>query len=394
MLDDIKAQLTEISRNKLRSVLTIGGIVIGGMSVVIISAVGEIGRQTITSKLENMGIDSVMITASSETQGLDENDLEAVQCSGAVENAVPLMSRLTEIRAAGKSFDCMAWGINEDADKVISFSVMHGRMINRGDTASASKVCVMEEQLAVDFYGRSNIIGKKVILPLNGQVEEFEVVGVVTSGVSMLQNLFGEYIPAFVYIPYTAICEDGISDSFDTIAVKLSEAVKDSNAAESLEAAISQSESRNSSDGISVQNLINQKEQLTSLLETVTLVLSVIAGISLVVSGLSIMTVMLTSVKEKTREIGIKKAIGASDKDVLFEFLLQSVLITLIGAGIGIILGTGAVFAACAVIGITFSISFETIAAITLVSMTIGLVSGVYPAFLASKLTPVEALSR
>ena len=91
MLDDIKAQLTEISRNKLRSVLTIGGIVIGVMSVVIISAVGEIGRQTITSKLENMGIDSVMITASSETQGLDENDLEAVQCSGAVENAVPLI---------------------------------------------------------------------------------------------------------------------------------------------------------------------------------------------------------------------------------------------------------------------------------------------------------------
>ena len=106
------------------------------------------------------------------------------------------------------------------------------------------------------------------------------------------------------------------------------------------------------------------------------------------------MTVMLTSVKQKTREIGINKAIGASDKDVLFEFLLQSVLITLMGAGIGIILGTGAVFAACAVIGITFSISFETIAAITLVSMTIGLVSGVYPAFLASKLTPVEALSR
>ena len=137
---------------------------------------------------------------------------------------------------------------------------------------------------------------------------------------------------------------------------------------------------------------MGQKDALSSILDIVTIILTFIAGISLLVSGLSIMTVMMVAVSERTREIGIKKSIGASNGDILIEFLIESALITLIGIVIGVVLGILIGSIGCAIMGIEIMISVKLILGVFMFTLFTGIIFGVYPAYRASKLKPVEAL--
>ena len=163
MLDCVKNRLADLLRNKLRSFLTIGGIVIGVLSVVVISTIGEIGKDTINKQLVNMGMDSVIISGEKNNEtGLSEEDLNAVKEVSAVKNAMPLIYLMSETNILNSVEECMLWGVNEDADNVIELKPIHGRLINRGDVISNAKVCVIDEKIAEKAYKRSNIVGKKI----------------------------------------------------------------------------------------------------------------------------------------------------------------------------------------------------------------------------------------
>jgi putative ABC transport system permease protein len=297
---------------------------------------------------------------------------------------------MSDIVVRDSKSECMLWGVNQDADNVIELEPVYGRLINKGDLASNAKVCVIDEKIAMDYYKRANIVGKKISLTINDSVEEFTVVGVVKNGVSVLQNMLGGIIPNFVYIPYTTMSELSNQTYFDQIVVKL----KDSNSDDQINDRIEKTliSNRVTFTGLRIENLLKQKQQFNNILSIVTIILSAIAGISLVVSGLSIMTVMLVSVNERTREIGIKKSIGATNKDIMIEFLIESVLITLIGGLCGVIGGLLLSLLGCTIFNLVLNINYTMILGILVLSVTIGLVFGVYPAYRASKLRPVEAL--
>ncbi|MBR3920797.1 MAG: ABC transporter permease [Oscillospiraceae bacterium] len=375
----------------MKAFLTVGGIAIGVSSVVIISSIGEMGKSAVDNQLTDMGMDSFVVTGTeSNFDGLWEKDLETLKSVPDVRNAMPLINYFTEISMRGENSPAMIWGVNEDADDVIELKTVSGRLINKSDVLSSKKVCVVDEQIAMNRYKRNTIVGKEIGISINGRVENFEVIGVVSNGVNLLQNMFGDLVPSFVYIPYTTLSEETNNRYFTQIAVKLDDETDSDSAFNALSHAVLCQ--RDEKTEIRVENLLKQKSQMNKIADITSKALSIVAGISLVVSGLSVMTVMLVSVKERTREIGIKKSIGAKNYDILTEFLTESVLITLIGGIIGLLFGLSVSAVAGFITGLPSFMGIEGIAFVLIFVMLVGAVFGAYPAYKASKLSPVEAL--
>ncbi len=369
------------------------GIAVGVFAVVIISALGSIGTAEIADTLNVMGINSVMVQPAETVSDitLDDEDIAVLARVDGVDKAMPLMASVTETKLIGQSVDCVAWGVDSQAKDIISITPKHGRLVNNSDVAANRRVCVVDEKMAVETYGRSNIVGKTVKVLLGGAYYDFEVIGVAQSGISSLQSALSNIIPDFVYIPYTTMQAITGRTTYDRIAVLVNNALnEDSGVTDRIQTAINASKEVES--GICVNNLLQQKSQMESIMGILTLVLSLIAGISLFVSGITVMTTMLVSVNERTREIGIKKSIGAKNKDIMLEFLVESVMLSAMGSGIGTALGLLAALVGCCVMGAEFIVNWGMILLAFGVSVAMGAVFGVYPARKAAKMKPIDAL--
>ncbi|MDL2247723.1 ABC transporter permease [Bacteroides sp. OttesenSCG-928-J23] len=391
-IDMLRISFRNVGRKKSRSALTMLGIAIGCASVVMISSLGEIGKHAVNQEIDSLGVGGIMISGNKKVAGalLTEEHLGAIRQSGAVESAVPIVVDYTKSYMRELMLDSVVWGIDYGANQVISLEALHGRLITKNDVAAGKKICVVDQNVAYAFYKRDNIVGKTLTLQMNSGYEEFEVVGVVSSGGNMLQGLMGSIVPCFIYMPYSTMQELAGKDHFDQIAVQLRPGVDADVAGAQLVSIVSQLSGVRT--GFKAENMEGQKNKLSGLLNAVTMILSAIAAISLVVAGLSIMTMMLVSVGERTREIGIKKSIGASRGNIMSEFLIEAFTISLFGSIIGTAVGIGLVALGCLVISVPVRLSSELIAFCVLFSVVIGVIFGVYPASVASKLNPVEAL--
>ncbi len=366
-----------------RSFLTVCGIAVGVFAVVVISAVGDIGENLVDEKLKSMGMESIIV--SSQNGGLQENDVEQLKSMDFVENAMPLMSvTLKQIMPDDNETDRMLWGVDENADEVIELKVVSGRKINAGDLISHSKVCMIDRDVAEETYGTADITGMKITLGFGNMSEEFEAVGVVDNGVSMLQSSLGGSIPSFVYIPYTTFSDISQKNDFDVIAVK---AQANINTEKSIEKKLS-----DNLRTVEVSNLLTQKKQLTSLMKVVSCSMTAVAGISVIISGISSMTAMMSAVNERTREIGIKKAIGARKTDIISEFLGESLLISVSGGVFGGGLGILTVITGCILFDIDVYINPVSVLSVIIFSTVTGVIFGIVPALKASSLNPVVAI--
>ncbi len=387
----IKKSIVNLLRNKSRTILTVSGIAVGVFSVVIISIIGKIGTYTINSQMESMGLNNIVVSGDKDNvTGLNSSDVENINILENVKKAMPLIYLMGEAEIASKNFECMTWGVDENANEVISLELLHGRLITKNDLNDKRKVCVIDEQIALEAYKRSNIVGKKIKIYANGNIDEFEVVGIVKNGINVLQGMLEGIIPNFIYIPHTTMSENYYQTYFDAVAVKLEGDYDTSYIERDIQNAILKE--REYETKIEVENLLKQKNTLEDILSIITKILSGIGSISLFVSGLSIMTVMLMTVKERTREIGIKKSIGAKNSDIMKEFLTEAVLLTLFGGFFGSITALLISFFSSYALNLEFVFDLMQIFIVLVVSALIGLAFGVYPAYKASKLNPVDAL--
>ncbi len=216
------------------------------------------------------------------------------------------------------------------------------------------------------------------------------MVGIVKTGTGLLQNVIGNYIPTFVYIPYTTAQNSMQREDYDQIAVK----VKSGGDAENVgKLIVTRLDSINgTTDAFVSNNLAKQKDGLLHVLNIVSLVLSAVGAVSLLVAGLSIMTVMLVSVRERTREIGIKKALGATRGAIMTEFLFEAVMISLIGCAIGVAAGLVVSLLGAEYFHIPFAARPDLILLAVGFAVLSGTVFGVYPAYQAARLKPADAL--
>ena len=389
MIDIIKSAFINITRNRARAALTIVGIAIGVLSVVIISSIGEVGKDTILSELQSLGMDGLAV--SSTMGGIPIDAEEEIEKSGIAKTVMPLIAEYTYSTRFSLRQDCVLFGVNEGADQMVKLELLHGRMLSRSDVLSKAGVAVVDENYAKALYHRSNIVGKEITISAGGAPRELEVIGVVSSGGNILGSLMGEYIPCFVYTPYTTMSGFSGKMRFDQVMIKLDKGVTTQKATTKIKSIL---KSGGVGTEVKIENLATQKDKLSGILSIVTTVLSIIAAISLVVAGLSIMTVMLVSVSERTFEIGIKKSIGAPRRWIMFEFLIESLMLCLIGSIAGVILGLVFSWAGAAFLGFTVQYNANMILLSVLFACVSGIAFGVYPASKAAKLSPVEALAR
>ena len=388
----IVSTLTGLFRSRTRSLLTMAGIAVGVFSVVLVSTIGTVGTSEVSSTLITMGVDTLLVQAANKSVSvtITDDDVSTVRRVDGVNDVMPLMASMTEAKMIGRRLDCYVWGVDKSADRLISLQAEHGRLITNSDSAANLRVCVIDEQFAKKSYGRSNIVGKKINIFLGGRYHEFEIIGVAQSGLSSLQGMLSNIMPGFMYIPISTMQQLTGRTTYDKLAVKLTDMDADIPVVEAVQTALNRS--NNTTDAYIVNNLLSQKAQLDDILSIVTTALSLVAGISLAVSGISIMTTMLMSVTERTREIGIKRSIGATSLDICREFLCESVLLTMLGSAAGIAAGLLIAGAGCCIAGVPFSVNLVMLLITAAASGLVGTLFGAYPAFKAASLDPVEAL--
>lgn len=391
MLDALRCAVRNLFRKKSRSFLTITGIAIGVASVVIISTIGEFGKTSVSTELESLGLGGVMVsTALSDTEGMGEEELKTIQSTPEVAYAMPLTMYYSTATVRNQRMDTVILGVDSGAQNIISMEILYGRAFNQMDIDSNAKVCLVDQNLAQTGYYRDNIVGKKIYLCINGINEEFTVIGITKTGSGMLQSMMGSYIPTFVYIPYSTYQSEAGLSNFQQIAVRLEDSSDVDEASQTIVNLLDQQKGYKGK--YTAENLAKEKDGLNNLLNIVTLSLTAISGISLLVASLSVMTMMLVSVHERTREIGIKKSIGASRTKIMVEFLIEAAVLSLAGCAVGIILGMFITYLASLWLQLTISFRYDIIIITTIFSLATGMIFGVYPAGKAAKLKPVDAL--
>ncbi|MCM1088283.1 MAG: ABC transporter permease [Muribaculaceae bacterium] len=396
----IKIALMNIKSNKGRSVLTMLGIIIGIASVIMIMAVGNGVKGQINDELESIGSGLIELyldtTLDTTTMRFSQDDFDYIfERVEHVKGVTPVMGGWGTAEGPKGNFEASVSAGNEGLQYYSGNGgpVIKGRYFTRADAESGNRVCVIPESSAVHMFGTADVVGLSFDLTLYGITQEFTIVGIredtatsfVNSGSSMTVNIelplavmgndFYFYIDEFsdmiIFAESTDYCTEVAQN-----AVKLLESKYDARG----------------EGQIIVQNISDMSAEFDSILSIITLFISFVAAISLLVGGIGVMNIMLVSVTERTREIGIRKALGARTGSILLQFLAEAGIITLLGGIIGIILGIMGGGLLCSVVGVTAKTQISTIIGATLFSSAVGIFFGIYPARKAARLSPIEAL--
>lgn len=392
MTDYFRCAVRNLGRKQIRTLLTILGIAIGVASVVIIANIGQCGTNAVTGEMDSLGLSGLFISTSGKdhTAILDNQDLSMIKRINEVELTTPVMMTSTEVSVRNVSTDAVVWGIDCNAGSVVSLQAIYGRLFTQRDISIKAPVCLVDEEFAKKAYSRNNIVGKKINLLCSGAMQEFTVVGIIKTGSGLLENALGDYIPTFIYAPYTTFQSMNQRSDFDEIAVKLKPKAEADTVGNLI---VTKLNAKKGTAGAFLStNLAKQKDGLLQIMGIVTLILSAVGAVSLFVASLSIMTTMLVSVTERTREIGIKKSLGASRLAIMAEFLFEAMTLSLIGSAVGIAVGSGVswVLSMCFHTPLAFRPDIMLIAAAF--AILSGTIFSIYPAYQASRLEPVDAL--
>jgi len=405
--ENFKIAIRALRANKLRSVLTMLGIVIGVATVVALLSIGKGATASITSDIQSGGTNLLTISAGKAQMGrpggasqqeshLYYADYELLQ-RGLVNNftaIVPIYQSSYTVKYNTESFSASVTGVTQDYQSVRSYTVASGRFITNGDDKSQSLVAVLGSQTAKDLFGSLTPIGKTI--SVNGV--KFEVVGVLESKGS---SGFGSSDDA-IFIPL----ETGYAKLFGSTAtynnkktvnniyVSVTTTELMDTVSAQIQYMIRRSHKLAASDELdfNVQSQTDTLKTLSSITDTLTIFLGAIAGISLLVGGIGIMNIMLVSVTERTKEIGLRKAVGATKNQILTQFLIETMTLSILGGIVGILLGAGiaSVFTLTGLI--TAVITTNSILLAFTFSLAIGVFFGLYPAYRAANLHPMEAL--
>ena len=394
LIDLISINCKHLFVRKKKLYTTIASIAIGVALVILVSAVGSIGSQLIAQEMDSFGIGSVTLSVNKGVSNvaLTEEKLDEICSMPEVESAIPVLMSYTQVAMKGKTSQAAVWGVGEGSSQIISLNPVHGRIFTQADLENKNMVCLVDENMAIEFYGRSNIVGKKIDIVLSNQRMTFEIVGVVQSGGNLMQNMLSGYVPYFVYTPYNVLRETSGKESFDSIAITL----ENQEQADELGQRIASELALQYQEDVrayQVENIFKQKENLEQITQIIQLVLLAISGVSLFVSGLGVMTVMTASAVERTKEIGIKKAIGAKNQAILWEFILEGGCISLLGCLLGISIGVFFTAILTILLQTEFPLQPQLFFTSIAVTVSMGMLFSTRPALKAASINPVCALN-
>jgi putative ABC transport system permease protein len=382
----IKIAFKNILTNKLRSFLTMLGIIIGISAVIALVSLGQGASQSVSDDISGLGTTmvSVSLSGNSEEEVLTYDDIIEFEELSEVEAVSPTVSGSGTVSYGTTSSDSVTIeGVTPAYEKVEETSVRSGRFILDIDQDNRNKVVLLGSNVATELFGFTNPIDKEV--KIDGTT--FKVVGLLTEQGDELQGSVDDK----VLIPFST-AQRFLGQTVVTSAdVKMaSEDTMDIGMAK-IERTL-YIEFGGDDSSYSVRNQSDIAEALTSVTDTMTMLLAGIAGISLIVGGIGIMNIMLVSVTERTREIGIRKAIGAKKKDILGQFLIEAIVLSGIGGILGVLIGIGSAELLSVALEMEVAISWWAVGIAVSFSIFIGVVFGIFPANKAANLSPLEAL--
>ena len=392
MIISFKMALRSISSNKMRAALTMLGIIIGVMALVVLVSLVNGATSSVTDAVSGLGT-SMLTVSISDDKGmpLDLDTVNGYMEEDGIGLVAPYISSSVTASGDEASGDVTVYGTTPAFYEVQGMQLAMGRFLKTSDVENHTYVCVINETAATELIGYVDCVDQAI--SLNGV--EYTIVGVLSDNEDSLTSMMASGSLA-VYLPYTSLLR--LSDSLTSEVTSFYVSAPENGTMETVEAVMTnilmeRFEDDDEAFSISSQSVL--EDTMSSITSVLTILLGGIAAISLVVGGIGIMNIMLVTVTERTREIGIRKAIGASRGTILSQFLMEAVVLCMLGCALGIFLSWAILQTVTTVVSslnMTFSLDGGVVLIAVAFCFVIGVVFGLYPANKAAKMKPIDAL--
>ncbi len=381
ILQSFKMAFSAILGNKMRSFLTMLGIIIGVFAVVVLVSIVQGATGSVTSQLQSMGTNRLTVQITGMRTTFTYDDAEEMGEIEGIADCAPVISSSVTMRANGETYTTTLYGTNEHYLVSQEYELSAGRNLNQTDLDNRFQVVVIATDIADELFGYRDVVGEN--LRINGAT--YKIVGVIEEQAESMLGSANDY----AIIPFATATRLFKTDSIRQVIMTAA----NGDDVPALKTQIEQFvEKKVGEDNYRVSSSQELLDTMNEAIGTLTLMLGGVAGISLLVGGIGIMNIMLVSVTERTREIGIRKAIGAKRRNILTQFLIEAIVVTILGGIIALGLSYVALIVLGDYMGIEMAMSPDTISLGISFCLVIGVVFGVYPANKASKLNPIEAL--
>jgi len=378
----VKMALQSILSNKMRTFLTMLGIIIGVFSVIVLISLGQGATASVVDSISSMGSNVISVSISDDKKSFEYKDIVDIEQLEGVSKVTPVFNAMSTVKYDLETKIMSVTGGNENYLNINNYEIQSGRAISPVDIDYRNKVAVIGLTTAQELFGQDNPLNKEI--SVDG--EKYTVVGILKDKVSSIMGDSNE----IVFVPVTTLMRQFGSSVTNSLTVQAQSSEVSELAAQNVkEYMYKYFGSEDSYSVFSQDQLLDVMNESTAML---TAMLGGIAGISLLVGGIGIMNIMLVTVTERTKEIGIRKAIGAGNANIMIQFLIESSVLSGIGGLIGAVLGITASSVISKMMGISYVMNIPVIIGTFAFSLVVGVFFGLYPANKASKLKPVDAL--
>lgn len=400
--ESFRQAFDSLKANKLRSILTMLGIVMGVFSVITIMAIGSAAESYMNSQFEKIGANTISITYKSrnisQQDWLRLEDMEIVKkAAPEIKNIATMIQRSGSLRIESKTRDAIIMGVSSQYKSFDLIEMAEGRFINDFDNSAASKVIIVDEFFIKKYFksikDEKDVLGEFVSLKTSsGASTKLKIIGIKKSGNDLFESMLNnENVPAIVYMPVTtvqSIYSNG--GRLESIMVSVVDKKKLRDVGNRIVGALEMRHGKN--DIYMAQNSADIQKAMSDVLGVISSVLLAIAIITLIVGGIGIVNILLVSVTERIREIGIRKALGAQRKDIVIQFITESIIMTGMSGIAGILIGILAGGIISSLLKLPPIVDWKVILLAFTGSVALGLIFGVYPAKRAADLDPIESL--